>query len=272
MRRIRLIGVWFNEAVCDVPKVLQLIKVIKAVEMVKEILTKIEVLLRQVENEFEVVSKASVTSETVNNETAFVVADAVDFLMPLLTSQQFSIYCYLFRHSYLSEGKPYIRVGIRFLQKNTFLPSARGGTKEDSFPSYKQVKNALNALTNFGAIRQEGEADRNGTLYRILLPEEIASCRELKAQKNTSSPVETIDADVDFYNVRENRLKIFERDEFKCTYCGKQLTRFTATLDHVTPVKEGGDNSQENLTTACLKCNSQKNSQPVGDFLVDRNS
>jgi HNH endonuclease len=32
----------------------------------------------------------------------------------------------------------------------------------------------------------------------------------------------------------------------------QRLTRFTATLDHVRPVAEDGDNSLENLVAACL--------------------
>jgi 5-methylcytosine-specific restriction endonuclease McrA len=38
------------------------------------------------------------------------------------------------------------------------------------------------------------------------------------------------------YNIRENRLKVYERDDYKCKYCSKQLTRSTVTLDHITPV------------------------------------
>jgi 5-methylcytosine-specific restriction endonuclease McrA len=73
---------------------------------------------------------------------------------------------------------------------------------------------------------------------------------------------------LDFYNVRENRLKIYERDNYRCNYCGKQLTWFTATLDHITPVSQGGDNNAENLKTACLQCNSRKTARPLGDFLI----
>jgi 5-methylcytosine-specific restriction endonuclease McrA len=69
--------------------------------------------------------------------------------------------------------------------------------------------------------------------------------------------VATVDVakDLDYYNARENRLKVFERDACICKYCAKQLTRFTATLDHVQPVSQGGDNSIGNLVTACLHCN-----------------
>src|SRR5262249_45026354 len=78
--------------------------------------------------------------------------------------------------------------------------------------------------------------------------------------------------ELDFYNIKENRLKVFERDKYICQYPGrgKQLTRFSATLDHVTPVSEGGDNSYENLVTASLQHNSQRGAQPLMDFLVPK--
>jgi 5-methylcytosine-specific restriction endonuclease McrA len=74
--------------------------------------------------------------------------------------------------------------------------------------------------------------------------------------------------ELDFYNIKENRLKVFERDSYKCHYCGKQLTRFSATLDHIQPVREGGDNSYDNLITACLHCNSQRGSRAVMDVII----
>jgi 5-methylcytosine-specific restriction endonuclease McrA len=33
---------------------------------------------------------------------------------------------------------------------------------------------------------------------------------------------------------------------------------------------DGGDNSLENLVTACLDCNSRKKRRTVGDFLVEQ--
>lgn len=63
--------------------------------------------------------------------------------------------------------------------------------------------------------------------------------------------------ELDFYNIQENRYKDFERDGYKCHYCQKQLTRFSATLDHIQPVSKGGDNSFNNLVTACLHCNAE---------------
>ena len=74
--------------------------------------------------------------------------------------------------------------------------------------------------------------------------------------------------ELDFYNIKENRLKVFERDKYLCHYCKKQLTRFSATLDHIQPVSKGGDNSYDNLVTACLLHNSQRNAQPIMDYLA----
>ncbi len=135
--------------------------------------------------------------------------------------------------------------------------------------SYAAIQQAMTGLEAVGAIRQEGEANREGTLYKILLPEEIEVCQRRRAEQSERSVIVAAESEADFYNVRENRLKIYERDNYRCTYCDKQLTRFTATLDHITPVSEGGDNSAENLKTACLKCNSRKTARPLGDFLAD---
>jgi hypothetical protein len=122
-----------------------------------------------------------------------------------------------------------------------------------------------------GAIRKEGESNRDGTLYRVLVPDEIEACRKFRAERTAAEPkAEITAADIDFYNVRENRIKVYERDAYKCRYCEKQLTRFTATLDHVTPIAEGGDNGFGNLVTACLGCNSRKHKRPIGDFLVEQ--
>jgi 5-methylcytosine-specific restriction endonuclease McrA len=64
--------------------------------------------------------------------------------------------------------------------------------------------------------------------------------------------------------------RLYERDGYKCRYCDKQLTRFTATLDHITPLAELGDNSFGNLATACFNCHSRKHKRPVGDFLAEQ--
>jgi hypothetical protein len=134
--------------------------------------------------------------------------------------------------------------------------------------SIETTRGTLLGLEERGAIRRVGEPTREGTPYRILLPEEIPACRQLmKSESPTSTGTVDVPHDLDYYNIRENRLKVFERDGYLCRYCRKQLTRFTATLDHVQPVSEGGENSIENLVTACLRCNSKRGSRPVMDII-----
>ena len=201
-----------------------------------------------------------------------IMRDVVDLLLPLLGTYEVAFYLYLLRHSIIESGNPHIRVGVRPLQrivKSAYDGSTIGGGDPVSQISQAKVRDTLNNLEAVGAIRKENEPNREGTLYRIVLPEEIEACqnRRHELQKVVASSENSLEPD--YYNIRENRLKVYERDDYKCKYCSKQLTRFTVTLDHITPVARGGDNSFANLITACLECNSKKNVNPVGDFMAD---
>lgn len=54
------------------------------------------------------------------------------------------------------------------------------------------------------------------------------------------------------------RKAVFERDGFKCKYCGASSP---LTIDHITPVKLGGNNHMDNLQCLCLTCNISKGSR-----------
>jgi len=198
-----------------------------------------------------------------------IIADVVDLLIPELRPYEAAFYMHLMRHSIIENGSPYVRASRRRLQVGVVKSNSGQGDQI----SQSQVQRVFEALEAAGAIRQEGEPNREGTLYRVLLPEEIPACQSRRAERaqQTPSAVAATEHQADFYNIRENRLNIYERDNYHCTYCGKQLTRFTATLDHIMPVSEGGDNSAENLKTACLQCNSRKTARPLGDFLIESN-
>jgi 5-methylcytosine-specific restriction endonuclease McrA len=62
---------------------------------------------------------------------------------------------------------------------------------------------------------------------------------------------------------------IFERDEFRCVYCGGQFIMDELTLDHVQPRVRGGDRSEGNLVTACRACNTLKGQHRLSAFLHD---
>lgn len=59
------------------------------------------------------------------------------------------------------------------------------------------------------------------------------------------------------------RLKVYERDGFKCVYCGSKKN---LSLDHVTPESKGGATVEGNLVTACKPCNSKKQTKSLADF------
>lgn len=202
-----------------------------------------------------------------------ILRDVVDLLFPNIAPYEAAFYMFMLRNSILVNGQPYIRVGQSTL--STAIQSANAGTNAGGNGvvtkiSGGKIKVTLDSLISIGAIRKENDPNRDGTLYRVLLPEEIEVCTQYRIELNkTITTKEPSNISADYYNIRENRLKVYERDGYKCRYCQKQLTRFTSTLDHIMPVARGGDNSFENLVTACLDCNSRKNVKPLGDFLAE---
>lgn len=63
------------------------------------------------------------------------------------------------------------------------------------------------------------------------------------------------------------RNRIFQRDSYRCTYCGEQFLFDELTVDHVQPRVRGGDHSDGNLVTACRACNTLKGHQRIAAFL-----
>jgi 5-methylcytosine-specific restriction endonuclease McrA len=58
---------------------------------------------------------------------------------------------------------------------------------------------------------------------------------------------------------RQEWLRLLRSAGFKCSYCGKKLTRRNATPDHKIPLSRGGTNWITNIIPACLPCNQRKN-------------
>ena len=228
-------------------------------------------IVRAALNDLEMSLSEDAEPSTLRNVDAFelpaLVAAIVDYLQPALSPYEAAIYWLLFRRSVLASGQQYARVSVRGLQ-NGVIQSFRSGQTDNL--AYGTVQDALGALEKKGALTKAGETNRDGTLYKVSLPEEIDLCREkMRAQAVTAPPEINVASELDYYNVAENRLKVFERDGYECHYCKKQLTRFTATLDHIRPVSESGDNSLHNLTTACLHCNSRRGSRPVMEAIIE---
>jgi len=68
-----------------------------------------------------------------------------------------------------------------------------------------------------------------------------------------------------------NRQNLFERDGYRCQYCGNSFVAKELNMDHVVPRDRGGKTSWENVVTSCIRCNSRKgNRDPIeaGMFLL----
>lgn len=65
-------------------------------------------------------------------------------------------------------------------------------------------------------------------------------------------------------NISEStRWRIWERDDFRCHYCG---SRKFLSVDHKQAVDCGGSDDDTNLVTACKSCNSKKKAKPYSEF------
>ena len=58
-----------------------------------------------------------------------------------------------------------------------------------------------------------------------------------------------------------SKQNIFIRDEYHCQYCGFEVTKKTASIDHIIPKSKGGKNSFLNTVCACKDCNSKKSNK-----------
>lgn len=59
-------------------------------------------------------------------------------------------------------------------------------------------------------------------------------------------------------SVRLTRRNLMLRDAHECQYCGKRPPTRELNIDHVLPRSRGGEDSWENLVTACRVCNLRK--------------
>lgn len=74
--------------------------------------------------------------------------------------------------------------------------------------------------------------------------------------------------DADYYGIVQTRgARLWEEEGRKCHWCGTStvLTKHAipnqATEDHIIPRSSGGSNTDENIVSACLKCNARRNKE-----------
>jgi hypothetical protein len=141
--------------------------------------------IRQLLNELEAAPEmASGDRDFSALELPAIVQEIVDDLQPLLTPYDAAFYWFLFRHSIAKDGDPHLRVSTR--QLRTAVVKSSYSQAEENPVSFGKVQETLRALESVGAIRKEGEPNRDGTLYRVLIPREIEACLEFRAERRNS--------------------------------------------------------------------------------------
>jgi hypothetical protein len=180
-----------------------------------------------------------------------VLAQFVDFLLPLLTPYEGTVYLYLLRHSRL-EGETEIRIG-----KRTIAAELGQGSRA-SRSNFGHISELLRNLETKGCLAI-GETRRDGTLYSVRLPLEVPAARE------RMGAIRVAEVSRDYYEDAALRRELFERDRWTCQYCGDAVTAETATLDHYVPKSKRGGNDPENLRTCCLMCNSIKSGRTYNE-------
>lgn len=64
-------------------------------------------------------------------------------------------------------------------------------------------------------------------------------------------------------DVKYSRQTLFQRDHFKCAYCGGHFDKRALTVDHINPRDRGGKTTWENTITACKACNMKKGNKTL---------
>ncbi len=180
--------------------------------------------------------------------------EVIDYLSPLQTPTEQAIYNYLLRWSYFEMGNNRIQIGDRTIAKS--IAMARRGSKQGMAP--QAIGENIRSLEKKGHIKIL-EVTHLGKIYCVKLPSEIEACIKLKQEKSGLPPT----LPEDYFKNPSNRKLIFERDGYKCHYCGQKVDETNATLDHKIPISKGGNNSKENLVTCCHECNSIKSGKTL---------
>lgn len=205
-------------------------------------------------------AKAVTPGDEIVAEIPELIKEIVSYLQPLLTPYEAAYYWHLFTKTIIETKRQEGVFSIRGLCAGVVWPSR--ATQASAVPQ-KVVSEIMASLEAKGVIVKIGETTRSGTAYKVCIPEQIEACREMMKQAMSKNVVSDVDEKIDYYNIKENRISLYERDGYTCYKCGKLLTRWDATLDHILPVSRGGKNTKDNLMTCCLLCNSKRRNKEV---------
>lgn len=185
-----------------------------------------------------------------------IIKQIVDHLFPKLDTYEQMFYLYLFRKTFLENEKT-ILIPVSSISYKVGLGIGRLGAPV----SIGTVRNKLDSLEKKRCISLI-ERTKKGIMYEIYLPTDIPGIIN-----NDENNLNTIDIeDMDFYAISDNRKRILERDNYKCFYCLKSITKDNFEIDHVISKVHKGNNSYKNCVASCNYCNSLKQGKKANDF------
>jgi len=82
------------------------------------------------------------------------------------------------------------------------------------------------------------------SFWKGSFPQQGNTCGECRLNKKNRKPIGV-----------KLRFRVFNRDNFTCRYCGESAPKVKLHVDHIKPISKGGNNSFNNLITACQDCN-----------------
>jgi len=189
-------------------------------------------------------------------QTEKYIKDIIDFAEPQMDVYEFAIYMYLVRHTRLI-GKTEEVFGFKSIRKTMVIGVGEKGTPMSEGTCYGRLK----SLEQKGFIKTL-DSVFSGQCIKVFYPSEI-----LGLIKETSTQPTIVDIEeLDFFETAENREKILERDEQKCFYCFKKLSKDGYVIEHVLS-RPQGNNSYRNLVASCRTCNNKKDNLDVNDFI-----
>ena len=105
--------------------------------------------------------------------------------------------------------------------------------------------------------------------YKPIQPNQKYCTKKCLQQINKNNQKENFKFRMSYGNVKD--YYIFERDDFKCIYCGKSSIEDNRKLhiDHIIPQSINGTHLKENLVTSCEECNILK-SNKINKELIER--
>lgn len=178
-----------------------------------------------------------------------------DHLAGKLDTYEQALYLFCIRRSRLI-GQLESVIGFKSARRTMAFGIGKAGTPMSEAVCYEKLR----SLEKKGCIALLG-TERAGTRVKVLLPAEIPGVLPLPVHAHAPSLEEA-----DFFEVAENRSRIFQREGEKCFYCLRRITSDNFVIEHVAS-RPIGNNSYRNVVAACLQCNNRKGHSGAEDFL-----